>query len=87
MTWVPSYGSAMRGGTANCTVKYCENTIYNPSQEQPDLLLTMNSPSFHKFLPLVAPGGVVVIGDLVGDTGGCPEGRDLCACAGHQDFH
>ena len=47
----------------------------------------MNSPSFHKFLPLVAPGGVVVIGDLVEDTGGCPEGRDLCACAGHQDFH
>lgn len=27
VTWVPSYGSAMRGGTANCTVKYCENTI------------------------------------------------------------
>ena len=65
VTWVPSYGSAMRGGTANCTVKYCENTIYNPSQEQPDLLLAMNSPSFHKFLPLVAPGGAVVIGDLV----------------------
>ena len=41
VTWVPSYGSAMRGGTANCTVKYCENTIYNPSQEQPDLLLAM----------------------------------------------
>lgn len=54
VTWVPSYGSAMRGGTANCTVKYCENTIYNPSQEQPDLLLAMNSPSFHKFLHQVA---------------------------------
>ena len=65
VTWAPSYGPEMRGGTANCTVKYCENTIYNPSQEQPDLLLAMNSPSFHKFLPLVAPGGVVVIGDLV----------------------
>lgn len=65
VTWVPSYGSAMRGGTANCTVKYCENTIYNPAQEQPDLLLAMNNPSFLKFLPLVAPGGTVVIGDLV----------------------
>ena len=32
VTWVPSYGSAMRGGTANCTVKYCENTIYNPGR-------------------------------------------------------
>ena len=65
VSWLPSYGPEMRGGTANCTVKYSENTIYNPSQEQPDLLLAMNSPSFHKFLPLVAPGGVVVIGDLV----------------------
>lgn len=65
VTWVPSYGSAMRGGTANCTVKYCENTIYNPSQEQPGLLLAMNNPSLCKFLPLVAPGGIVVIGDLV----------------------
>lgn len=65
VTWVPSYGSAMRGGTANCTVKYCVNTIYNPSQEQPDLLLAMNHPSFSRFLPLVAPGGIVVIGDLV----------------------
>ena len=52
VTWVPSYGSAMRGGTANCTVKYCENTIYNPSQEEPDVLLAMNNPSFKKFLPL-----------------------------------
>lgn len=65
VTWVPSYGSAMRGGTANCTVKYCENIIYNPSQEHPDLLLAMNNPSLCKFLPLVAPGGIVVIGDLV----------------------
>ena len=29
-TWMPSYGSAMRGGTANCTVKYGKDTIYNP---------------------------------------------------------
>ena len=65
VTWAPSYGPEMRGGTANCTVKYCENTIYNPSQEEPDVLLAMNNPSFKKFLPLVTPGGIVVIGDLV----------------------
>ena len=40
VTWVPSYGSAMRGGTANCTVKYSnDGYIYNPSPETPDLLL------------------------------------------------
>lgn len=71
VTWVPSYGSAMRGGTANCTVKYCaENYIYNPSQEQPDVLLAMNEPSLHMFLPIVAPGGIV----LTGDTVTIPEG-------------
>ena len=65
VTWVPSYGSAMRGGTANCTVKYGIEEIYNPSQEQPDLLLAMNDPSFVKFLPIVASGGTVVISDTV----------------------
>lgn len=65
VTWVPSYGSAMRGGTANCTVKYGTEEIYNPSQEQPDLLLAMNEPSFVKFLPIVASGGTVVISDTV----------------------
>lgn len=66
VTWVPSYGSAMRGGTANCTVKYSKDGyIYNPSPETPDLLLAMNEPSLIKFLPSVAPGGTVLIGDTV----------------------
>lgn len=65
VTWVPSYGSAMRGGTANCTVKYSNDFIFNPAQEQPDFLLAMNGPSFDKFLPMVARGGTVLIGDTV----------------------
>ena len=60
-TWMPSYGSAMRGGTANCTVKYGNEIIYNPSQEDADILLAMNIPSFQKFINLVRPGGVVVV--------------------------
>lgn len=60
-TWIPSYGSAMRGGTANCTVKYCTDRIYNPSQEEPDVLLAMNIPSFQKFIGLVKSGGTVVV--------------------------
>lgn len=60
-TWMPSYGSAMRGGTANCTVKYGKTNIYNPSQEEADLLLAMNIPSFHKFIGSVKAGGTVVI--------------------------
>jgi 2-oxoglutarate ferredoxin oxidoreductase subunit gamma len=65
VTWVPSYGSAMRGGTANCTVKYCENIIYNPSPEKPDFLLAMNEPSLRMFLPRVRPGGLVLAADTV----------------------
>ncbi len=60
-TWIPSYGSAMRGGTANCTVKFGSDTIYNPSQEEPNLLLAMNTPSFNKFIDLMAEGGTVVV--------------------------
>ncbi|MDO4786802.1 MAG: 2-oxoacid:acceptor oxidoreductase family protein [Fretibacterium sp.] len=72
-TWMPSYGSAMRGGTANCTVKYGKEYIYNPSQEEPDLLLAMNDPSLQKFLGIVAPGGVVLISELVTP---CPSPRE-----------
>ncbi len=60
-TWIPQYGSAMRGGTANCTVKFGEEYIYNPSQEEPNILLAMNTLSFKKFLPIVQPGGTVLI--------------------------
>ncbi len=67
-TWIPSYGSAMRGGTANCTVKYGKDTIYNPAQEEPDVLLAMNGPSYTAFAPSVKPGGIIVINnDIIGD--------------------
>lgn len=69
-TWIPSYGSAMRGGTANCTVKYGSEFIYNPAQEEPNLLLAMNQPSFDAFVGLTAPGGIVLISEVV-DPGTC----------------
>lgn len=60
-TWMPQYGSAMRGGTANCTVKFGEGRIYNPSLEEPDIVLAMNVPAFKQFIPLVKSGGTIVI--------------------------
>ena len=60
-TWMPQYGSAMRGGTANCTVKFGEGRIYNPSLDQPDIVLAMNVSAFKQFIPLVKPGGTIVI--------------------------
>lgn len=59
-TWMPSYGAAMRGGTANCTVHYGDGAIHNPGQQNPDLLLAMNTPSFKKFAGKVRPGGMIL---------------------------
>ncbi len=60
-TWMPAYGAAMRGGTANCTVKYGKEKIYNVGQQKPDLVLAMNTPSFKKFVGLVKPGGIILV--------------------------
>lgn len=60
-TWSPQYGSAMRGGTANCTVKFGEGYIYNPSLGEPDIVLAMNIPAYKQFIPLVKPGGTIVV--------------------------
>lgn len=59
-TWSPSYGSAMRGGDANCTVKYSQGEIYNPTFEEPNVLMAMNQSSFDKFIGVVAKNGLVV---------------------------
>lgn len=69
-TWSPSYGSAMRGGSANCTVKYTEDFVYNPCMEEPDLLLAMNEPALAMFGKIVKPGGVILVNsDLVNAEG------------------
>ena len=60
-TWMPAYGAAMRGGTANCTVKYGEEEISNPGQQKPDLLLAMNTPAYLKFKDLVKEDGIVLV--------------------------
>lgn len=60
-TWMPAYGAAQRGGTANCTVKYGEEKIYNVGQQTPDLVLAMNTPSFKKFVGMVKPGGTILV--------------------------
>ncbi len=60
VTWLPSYGSAMRGGAANCTVKYGKEPIWNPAQEGCNLLLAMHSLSLAQFQDKVLGGGIIV---------------------------
>ncbi|WP_283170391.1 2-oxoacid:acceptor oxidoreductase family protein [Curtanaerobium respiraculi] len=61
VSWLPSYGPEMRGGTANCSVVLQDDPIGSPLVTQPDVLIAMNLPSVTKFLDDVKPGGLVLI--------------------------
>jgi len=61
VTWIPSYGPEMRGGTANCTVVVSDEEIGSPFVKNPTAVMAMNLPSLEKFEPLVEPGGVLVV--------------------------
>ncbi len=61
VSWLPSYGPEMRGGTANCSVCIADEPIGSPLVLAPDVLLVMNQPSLDKFEHSVQPGGLVVV--------------------------
>ena len=61
VSWLPSYGPEMRGGTANCSVCLSEEPVASPLVLEPNALVVMNNPSFEKFIGTVAPGGFAVI--------------------------
>lgn len=60
VTWLPSYGPEMRGGTANCTVVLSDKPIGSPIVDAPGALVAMNLPSLDRFEPRVAPQGIIV---------------------------
>ncbi len=60
VSWLPSYGPEMRGGTANCHVIVSDEPIASPIIQTPDVLIALNGPSLEKFIDTVAPGGVVI---------------------------
>lgn len=60
VTWIPSYGPEMRGGTANCTVVISDEEIGSPLVRRPRAVIVLNLPSLEKYEPMVAPGGVLV---------------------------
>jgi 2-oxoglutarate ferredoxin oxidoreductase subunit gamma len=61
VTWFPSYGPEMRGGTANCTVVISDEEIGSPTVKHPRAIVVMNQPSLDKYEHLVAPGGYLII--------------------------
>lgn len=60
VSWLPSYGPEMRGGTANCHVTISDKPIGSPLVSATDVLMAMNRPSLEKFQPDVRPGGLII---------------------------
>ena len=59
VSWLPSYGPEMRGGTASCSVIISDDAVGSPIVSNPDVLVAMNLPSLDKFESTVAPGGII----------------------------
>jgi 2-oxoglutarate ferredoxin oxidoreductase subunit gamma len=60
VTWIPSYGPEMRGGTAHCTVVVSDEEIGSPLVGRPECVLAFNNPSLEKYEPLVAESGHLI---------------------------
>lgn len=60
ISWIPSYGPEMRGGTANCSVCISEKNISSPLVPNPDVLIALNNPSLEKFCGSVKPNGLII---------------------------
>lgn len=65
VTWAPSYGPEMRGGTANCHVVLSTKPVGSPLFTYPTELIAMNAPSLEKFVPMVKSGGLVFVNSSV----------------------
>ena len=73
VTWIPSYGPEMRGGTAHCTVVVSDEPIGSPLVRRPSSVVALNLPSFEKYESLVKSGGLLVYNRSLVDH---PPARD-----------
>jgi 2-oxoglutarate ferredoxin oxidoreductase subunit gamma len=75
VSWLPSYGPEMRGGSAACTVIVSDRPIGSPVLDQADVVIALNPPAMAKYGPLVAPGGLLVLNDSLIEAE--PERTDI----------
>ena len=68
VSWLPSYGPEMRGGTANCNVILSDTPVGSPIITAPDVLIAMNLPSLQKYVDTVVPGGQVYVDSALVDV-------------------
>lgn len=68
VSWLPSYGPEMRGGTANCSVIVSDDPVGSPVVTEADAIIIMNKPSLEKFEPVLKAGGKMFINSSLIDT-------------------
>ena len=68
VSWLPSYGPEMRGGTANCNVILSDDPVGSPIITSPDVLIAMNLPSLQKYVDSVVPGGQIYVDSALIDV-------------------
>ena len=68
VTYMPSYGAEVRGGTANCMVIIADESIASPLVNKPDSLIAMNKASLNKFAPRLEKGGLLIMNSSLIDT-------------------
>ena len=79
VTYLPSYGAEVRGGTANCTIAVADEEITSPVASEPDYLVVMNSPSLTTFQNKITPGGTIFLNSSIVDVR--PSRQDVKICA------
>ena len=77
VSWLPSYGPEVRGGTANCSVCLSDRQIGSPLINEPDILIAMNTPSFDRFADSVKPDGNIFVDNSITNR---ISGRDDILC-------
>ena len=79
VTYFPSYGVEVRGGTANCTVAVSDEEIASPVASEPDFVIAMNQPSFARFQSILQSGGLICVNSSIVDTSGARHDIEVLA--------
>jgi 2-oxoglutarate ferredoxin oxidoreductase subunit gamma len=84
VTYLPSYGAEVRGGTANCTVSISDEEIASPVASSPDFIVAMNKPSMLKYQSLIKKGGIMIINSSLVDSDPARNDIDIVKIPAHD---
>jgi len=79
VTWIPSYGAEVRGGTAHSSVKISDEDIASPAISKADTAIIMNGPSLDKFATRIIPGGLLILNTSMAEKTPARQDIDIVA--------